>query len=69
MSTSAEVRQHLNSFKSAVADAMQTVADYQSHGTQYTTANQTSERAKITTMASALVHASNCSICTTWDGS
>ena len=69
MSTSAEVRQHLNSFKAAISEAMTTVADYQSHGTQYTTANQTSERAKITTINSALLHASNCSICTTWDGS
>ena len=69
MSTSAEVRQHLNSFKSAVADAMQTVVDYQNHGTQYTTANQTSDRAKITTVRAALLHANDCSICTQWDGS
>jgi hypothetical protein len=69
MSTSAEVRQHLNSFKSAVADAMQTVVDYQNHGTQYTAGNQTSERAKITTVNASLIHASDCAICTAWDGS
>ena len=69
MSTSAEVRQHLSVFRTAIADAITTVADYQSHGSQYTTANQTSERAKITTINLALLHASNCSICTTWDGS
>ena len=69
MSTSAEVRQHLNSFKSAVADAMQTVVDYQNHGTQYTSSNQASERAKNTTVRTALSHANDCSICTQWDGS
>ena len=69
MATSQEVMNHLNSFKSAISDAMTTVDDYKNHGTQYTTANQTSERAKITTINSALLHASNCSICTTWDGS
>ena len=69
MSTSAEVRQHLNSFKSAVADAMQTVVDYQNHGTQYTSSNQPSERAKITTVRTSLLHANDCSICTQWDGS
>ncbi len=69
MSTSAEVIQHLNSFKSAVNDAMQTIADYQVHGTQYTADNQTSERAKITTVNVSLIHASDCAICTAWDGS
>ena len=69
MSTSAEVRQHLNSFKSAVADAMQPVVDYQNHGTQYTSSNQARERAKITTVRAALLHANDCSICTQWDGS
>jgi hypothetical protein len=69
MSTSAEVREHLQAFKTAVADAMQTVADYRVHGTQYTAGNQTSERAKITTVNASLIHASDCAICTAWDGS
>jgi len=69
MSTSAEVRQHLNSFKSAVANAMQTVSDYQAHGTQYTSGNQASERAKVTSVRASLLHANDCSICTQWDGS
>ena len=69
MATSQEVMNHLNSFKSAISEAMTTVDDYKNHGTQYTTANQTSERAKITTINSALLHANDCSICTTWDGS
>ena len=69
MATSQEVMNHLNSFKSAISDAMTTVDDYKNRGTQYTTANQTSERAKITTINSALLHANDCSICTTWDGS
>jgi len=69
MSTSAEVRQHLQAFKSAVGDAMQTLADYQVHGSQYTADNQTSERAKITVVNGNLIHASDCAICTAWDGS
>jgi hypothetical protein len=69
MSTSAQVRAHLQAFKSAVGDAMQTVSDYQTHGTQYTSSNQASERAKITTVRASLLHANDCSICTTWDGS
>ena len=69
MSTSAQVRAHLQQFKSAIINAMTTVEDYKNHGSLYTTANQASERAKITTINSALLHASNCGICTTWDGS
>jgi hypothetical protein len=69
MSTSAQVRAHLQEFKSVVGDAMATVDDYQNHGTQYTSGNQASERAKITTVRAALLHANDCSICTQWDGS
>jgi hypothetical protein len=69
MSTSAQVRAHLQEFKTTVADAMATVDDYQNHGTQYTSGNQASERAKITTVRAALLHANDCSICTQWDGS
>ena len=69
MATSQEVRSHLNSFKSAVANAMTTVEDYANHGAQYTSDNQTSERAKITTVNASLIHASDCAICTAWDGS
>ena len=69
MSTSAQVRAHLQEFKTTVADAMATVDDYQNHGTQYTSSNQASERVKITTVRAALLHANDCSICTQWDGS
>ena len=69
MSTSAQVRAHLQEFKSVVGDAMATVDDYQNHGTQYTSRNQASERAKITTVRASLLHANDCSICTQWDGS
>ena len=69
MATSQEVRNHLNSFKSAISNAMTTVEDYASHGSQYTSDNQTSERAKITTVNVSLIHASDCAICTAWDGS
>ena len=69
MSTSDEVRAHLTSLQTATALAMRTVADYQGHAHQYTSANQTSERAKVTTVNSRLIHASDCSICTSWDGS
>ena len=69
MSTSDEVRAHLVGLQTASAVAMQTVADYQGHAHQYTSAVQTSERAKVTTVAPRLIHASDCSICTSWDGS
>ena len=69
MSTSAQVRAHLQEFKTTVADAMATVDDYQNHGTQYTSGNQASERAKITSVRASLLHANDCSICTQWDGS
>jgi len=69
MATSQEVKTHLQAFKTAITDAMVTVDDYENRGTQYTSANQTSEKAKITTVNASLIHASDCSICTTWDGS
>ena len=69
MSTSDEVRAHLTGLQRATAAAMQTVADYQGHAHQYTSAVQTSERAKVTTVNSRFIHASDCSICTSWDGS
>ena len=69
MSTSVQVREHLQEFKAAIGEAIQTVVDYQVHGTQYTSSNQASERAKITTVRASLLHANDCSICTQWDGS
>ncbi len=69
MATSQEVKTHLQEFKSAITSAMTTVDDYQNHGTQYTSANQASERAKITSVRTALQHANDCAICTGWDGS
>jgi len=69
MSTNEATLEHLKELRDSVNDAVNTVVDYQRHGTKLTAGNQTSEKAKVRTVPTARQHASNCSICTAWDGS
>ena len=69
MATNEAVRAHLEQLRNSVNSAVNTVVAYQDYGTKLTSGNQTSEKAKVTTVPTARQHASNCSICTAWDGS
>jgi len=69
MSTSRQVLDHLGEIRAAVNSAVNTVIDYQTYGSKLTSGNAATERAKVTTVPSALQHANDCSICTQWDGS
>ena len=69
MATNEAVRAHLEELRNSVNAAVNTVVDYQQYGTKLTSGNQTSEKAKVRTVPTARQHASDCSICTAWDGS
>jgi hypothetical protein len=69
MATNEDVREHLEELRDSVNSAVNTVVAYQNYGTKLTSGNQTSEKAKVRTVPTARQHASNCSICTAWDGS
>ena len=69
MATNEDVREHLQELRDSVNDAVNTVVAYQSYGTKLTAGNQTTELAKVTTVPTARQHASDCAICTAWDGS
>jgi hypothetical protein len=67
--TNTEVLDHLDELKESVGSAIQTVIDYQKFGSKLTSSNSATELAKVTTVPSIRQHASNCSICTDWNGS
>ena len=69
MATNEATLEHLEELRNSVNDAVNTVVAYQNYGTKLTAGNQTSEKAKVRTVPTARQHASNCSICTAWDGS
>jgi len=69
MATNEDVREHLEELRNSVNSAVNTVVAYQNYGTKLTSGNQTSEKAKVTTVPTARQHASDCSICVAWDGS
>ena len=69
MATNEAVRAHLEELRNSVNSAVNTVVAYQNYGTKLTSGNQTSEKAKVRTVPTVRQHASNCSICTAWDGS
>ena len=69
MSTNEATLEHLKELRDSVNDAVNTVVDYQRHGTKLTAGNRATELAKVTTVPIARQHASDCSICTAWDGS
>ena len=69
MATNEATLEHLQELRDSVNSAVNTVVAYQNYGTKLTAGNQTSEKAKGRTVPTARQHASNCSICTAWDGS
>jgi hypothetical protein len=69
MATNEDTKDHLEELRDSVNSAITTVVAYQNYGTKLTAGNQTSEKAKVRTVPTARQHASNCSICTAWDGS
>jgi hypothetical protein len=69
MATNEATLEHLQQLRDSVNSAVNTVIGYQQFGTKLTAGNQTSEKAKVRTVPTARQHASDCSICTAWDGS
>ena len=69
MADTKEVQDHLEELKASVNSALQTVYDFKKFGDKLTAANKAAELAKVTTVPTQRQHASDCSICTTWDGS
>ena len=69
MATNEATLEHLQELRDSVNTAVNTVITYQQLGTKLTAGNQTSEKAKVRTVPTVRQHASNCSICTAWDGS
>jgi hypothetical protein len=69
MATNEDTKDHLEELRASVNSAINTVVDYQRHGAKLTSGNQTSEKALVTTVPTARQHASDCAICTAWDGS
>jgi len=69
MATNEATLEHLQELRDSVNSAINTVGAYQNYGTKLTSGNQTSEKAKVRTVPTVRQHASNCSICTAWDGS
>jgi len=69
MATNEDVREHLEQLRNSVNSAVNTVVDYQRHGTKLTAGNRATELAKVTTVPVARQHASDCAICSAWNGS
>jgi len=69
MATNEDVREHLQGLRDSVNAAVNAVVAYQGYGSKLTAGNQTSEKAKVRTVPAARQHASDCAICTAWDGS
>jgi hypothetical protein len=69
MATNEDTLEHLQELRDSVNDAVNTVVAWQSYGSKLTAGNQAIELAKITTVPVARQHASDCAICTAWDGS
>jgi len=69
MASTVEVQNHIEELKTSVNSALQTVYDFKKFGDKLTAANKAAELAKVTTVPTQRQHASDCSICTTWDGS
>ena len=69
MATNEAALEHLRELRDSVNDAINTVGAWQSYGSKFTSGNQTAELAKVTTVPTARQHASDCAICTAWDGS
>jgi len=69
MATSDATLTHLQSIRTAVNKAINNVERYQDHNGDMTTSAKNSLLGKVTTVNGNLIHASDCAICTAWDGS
>jgi len=67
--TNVAILNHLATIRTAVNDAVSDVNYYVASNTDMTANARAASLAKITTVRSALQHASNCSTCAGWDGS
>ena len=69
MATNEAVRAHLEGIRNAANAAINGVHRYQGFNSEMTNAAKAALLATVTTVPAALQHASDCSICRTWDGS
>jgi len=69
MATNEATLEHLATVRSAVNAAINNVARYQGYHGEMTNAAKAALLETVTTVPSGMQHASNCTICTTWDGS
>ena len=69
MATNEATLEHLAIIRSAVNTAINNVHRYQSYHGEMTDAAKATLLATVVTVPSGLQHASNCTICTAWDGS
>ena len=60
---------HLQAVRDAVNTAINNVNRYAGYNSEMTSSARTTLLATVTTVPSALQHASNCSTCNGWDGS
>jgi len=69
MSTNEDMIDHIRTIKKGINAAYEAVSGWQTYGSELTAGNQANQLAKVTTVPTDLIHASDCAICTTWDGS
>ncbi len=69
MTTSDTTRTHLQGLRTAVNKAINSVERYQIYNGDMTTPAKDALLATVTTVPPDLIHASDCAICTAWDGS
>jgi hypothetical protein len=69
MATTEILLEHLRELRRAVTDAMVSANGYKEYGSRLTSSNRATHLATVTTVPSARQHASDCSICNSWDGS
>ena len=69
MATNEATLAHLATIRSAVNTAINNVHHYANNNTDMLSASKATLLATVTTVPSALQHASDCSICRAWDGS
>jgi len=69
MATNEATLEHLQELRDSVNTAVNAVVAWQSYGSKLTAGNQAIELAKVTTVPTVRQHASDCAICTAWDGS
>ena len=69
MSTNEDVIDHVRTIKKALNTTAETVLGWQTYTSGMTDAAKAAQLAKITTVPTDLIHASDCAICTAWDGS